>query len=207
MDITADRNVELSSAMQALPELKLKLNGAGGLLKQAIYRRATRDELRLSFAKQRLWFPHHSEPDNIDYNQPKAFRLRGALDVMSLQKVLDHLVARHEVLRTTLASGERSSVQAIAESRAVELPLIDLRAWSLSARDVEAQRLLTETIRRPFDLSHDLMLRALLLRLSDLEHVLLLVTHRIASNVLSSTILWRELATLYEAFIANRLHR
>jgi hypothetical protein len=207
MDITADRNAELSSVKQTLLELRLKLNGAGGRLKHAIPRWATRDDLRLSFAKQRLWFLHHSEPDNPGYNQPKAFRLRGTLDVTSLQKVLDHLVERHEILRTTFASGERSSVQAIAESRAAEMPLIDLRAWSNSARDAEAQRLLTETIRRPFDLSHDLMLRALLLRLSDQEHVLLLVTHRIATNVLSSTLLWRELATLYEAFIANRLHR
>jgi len=207
MDITADRNAELSSVKQTLLELRLKLNGAGESLKHAILRRATRDELSLSFARQRLWFLHHLQPNNPDYNQPKAFRLRGPLDVTSLQKVLDHLVARHEVLRTTFTSGERSPVQVIAESRAVEMALIDLRARSNSARDAEARRFLTETIRRPFDLSHDLMLRALLLRLSDQEYVLLLVTHRIASNVLSSTILWRELATLYEAFIANRLHR
>ena len=207
MDITADRHTELSSVKQTLLELILKLNGAGGYLKHAIPRRATRDELCLSFAKQRLWFLHRSEPDNPDYNQPKAFRLRGPLDVTSLQKVLDHLVARHQALSTTFASGERSPVQMIAESGAVEMSLIDLRAWSNSARDAEAQRLLTETIQRPFDLSHDLMLRALLLRLSDQEHVLLLVTNRIATNVLSSTLLWRELATLYDAFIANRLHR
>jgi hypothetical protein len=206
MDITADRNAELSSVKQTLLELRLKLNGAGGLLKHTIARWSTRDDLPLSFAKQRLWFLYDSEPDNPDYNQPKAFRLRGTLDVTSLQKVLDHLVERHEVLRTTFAPSERSPVEMITESRAVEMPLIDLRAWSISARDVEAQRLLTETIRRPFEWSHDLMLRALLLRLSDQEHVLLLVTHRIASDVLSSTILWRELATLYEAFIANRLH-
>jgi hypothetical protein len=206
MDTTANWIAKLSSAKQSLLELRSKPNGAGGSLKHAIPRWATRDELRLSFAKQRLWFLHRSEPDNPDYNQPKAFRLRGPLDVTSLQKVLDHLVARHEVLRTTFTSGERSPVQMITESRAVEMPLIDLRAWSNSARDAEAQRLLTETIRRPFDLSHDLMLRALLLRLPDQEHVFLLVTHRIATNVLSSTLLWRELATLYEAFIANRLH-
>jgi NRPS condensation-like uncharacterized protein len=207
MDITADRIAELSLVKQALLELRLKQNGAGGALKHAITRRATRDELSLSFAQQRLWFLYQHDPDNPSRNQPKAIRLRGPLDVTSLQKVLDHLVARHEVLRTTFASGEPSPVQVIAESWAVEMPLIDLRAWSNSARDAEAQRLLTETIRRPFDLSHDLMLRALLLRLADQEHVLLLVTHHIASDVLSGNILWRKLATLYEAFIANRLHR
>ena len=44
------------------------------------------------------------------------------------------------------------------------------------------------------------MLRALLLRLADREHILLLVTHHIASDGWSSGILWRELGNLYGAF-------
>ena len=79
------------------------------------------------------------------------------------------------------------------------MPLIDLRAWSDTARQAEVQRLLAETIRRPFDLVHDLMLRAVLLRLSDQEHLFLLVTHHIASDGWSTGILWQELTTLYRA--------
>jgi aspartate racemase len=91
-------------------------------------------------------------------------------------------------------------VQVIAESCSIDLPVADLRSLSDVVRNTEAHRLLVEAARRPFDLSRDLVLRAFLLRLGDREHILLLVTHHIASDGWSNGILWRELGNLYEAF-------
>jgi hypothetical protein len=65
-----------------------------------------------------------------------------------LQKALDHVVARHAVLRTTFVPVDGIPIQVIADSRAAEMPLIDLRAWSDTARQAEVQRLLAETIRK-----------------------------------------------------------
>ena len=169
------------------------------LTEPTIPRRTEHDSAPLSFAQQRLWFLHQLEPASPTYNQPQAMHLRGRLDVQALQKALDHVVARHAVLRTTFVPVDGIPTQVIAQSRAAEMPLIDLRAWSDTARRAEVQRLLAETIRRPFDLVHDLMLRAVLLRLSDQEHLFLLVTHHIASDGWSTGILWQELTTLYRA--------
>jgi hypothetical protein len=74
--------------------------------------------------------------------------LRGLLDVQTLQKALHHVVARHAVLRTTFVPVDGIPIQVIADSRAAEMPLIDLRAWSDTARQAEVQRLLAETIRK-----------------------------------------------------------
>jgi amino acid adenylation domain-containing protein len=72
---------------------------------------------------------------------------------------------------------------------------------------MEADRLTLEEARRPFDLTAPpmlRMLRALLLRLGDGEHRLLLTVHHIASDGWSQGILTAELAALYGAFAAGR---
>jgi amino acid adenylation domain-containing protein len=122
------------------------------------------------------------------------------LDVTALQSALNQIVARHEVLRTTIVSVDGTPVQIIGAAREVVLPIIDLRTWPEASRETEAHRILVDNIRRPFDLSRDLMLRAMLVRLTDDEYFFLLVKHHIASDGWSSGILWRELSTLYRAF-------
>jgi len=57
---------------------------------------------------------------------------------------------------------------------------------------------------RPFDLSARWPIRARLIRLGRLDHVLLIVTHHIASDGWSDGVLFRELAVLYDAFSAGR---
>src|SRR5262245_11294595 len=162
-------------------------------------RRPTFSPCPLSFAQQRLWFLHQLEPLSPFYNVPKALRLVGSLDVAALQQTLDALVARHEVLRTTYETVDGQPMQVIAESRPVEMPLIDLSACSAAERDAATARLLKDAVQRPFDLSRDAMLRATLVRLRAQEHLLLLAMHHIASDRWSTGILLRELAALYTA--------
>ncbi|MHC5727294.1 MAG: non-ribosomal peptide synthetase, partial [Nostoc sp.] len=53
---------------------------------------------------------------------------------------------------------------------------------------------------QPFDLNSDLLLRVKLLRLNELEHILLLTMHHIASDGWSVGVLVREVATLYQTY-------
>jgi hypothetical protein len=47
------------------------------------------------------WFLDQLEPASAAYNIPIAIRLRRLLDVEMLQRSLDVMVQRHEILRTT----------------------------------------------------------------------------------------------------------
>src|SRR5262249_34138680 len=58
------------------------------------------DVLPLSFAQQRIWFLEEMEGPSCVYNMPAAFRLRGPLSVMALERALGEMVRRHEILRT-----------------------------------------------------------------------------------------------------------
>ena len=203
-DGITNRIAALSPAKRALLELRLQQKTAADAVGQTIPRRASRESVPLSFAQQRLWFMNQLEPASPIYNESRAIRLRGSLDVESLQKSLDRIVARHDVLRTNFITLDGNPQQTITDSRAVELPVIDLRSCRGIDRESEAHRLLTDVIRRPFDLSRDLLLRVLLLRLAEEEHILLFVQHHIASDGWSTSIFWRELTALYEAFTSGR---
>lgn len=200
----AVRLATLSPAKRALFELELKKISERTHGEAPIRRRADQECSPLSFAQQRLWFLNQLEPEDLSYNGPKAIRLTGSLDRNALANALGQIVARHEVLRTTFVPVNGSPEQRIADTRNIELPIIDLSTRPENLRAVEAQRLLVETIQRPFDLSRDLMMRALLVRLDEQEHILLLVTHHIASDGWSERILWQELGALYKVFASGQ---
>ena len=204
VDSLAARLDRLSPAKRALLELRLQQKTAAGGGEQTISRRTSGESAPLSFAQQRLWFLNQLAPESPAYNEPKTVRLTGCLNIAALQEALQRLVTRHEALRTTFTVIKGVPAQVVAENRSIELPVVDLSVRPDTVREAEFKSLLVDTVRRPFDLSRDLMLRALLIRLADQEHVLVLVMHHIASDRWSSGILWRELATIYEGVAEGR---
>src|SRR4029079_3520664 len=67
-------------------------------------------------------------------------------------------------------------------------------------REGELFRLIREEALRPFDLEHGPLVRAMLLKQAEQNHVLLLTMHHIISDGWSLEVLTRELAALYEAY-------
>jgi acyl carrier protein len=161
-------------------------------------------QVPLSFAQQRLWFLDQMDPGNHLYNIPRAFRLAGTLDLPALQRALNDLVARHEILRTNYQlGGADEPVQIIAPKLTIELPVMDLSGMGDLRREEEAQRIVQQETDRGFDLARDPMLRALLLRLAETEHVLFMNMHHIASDGWSSGVMLNDLCSFYGAAVAG----
>ncbi|WP_224362171.1 non-ribosomal peptide synthetase [Hyalangium versicolor] len=155
--------------------------------------------LPLSFAQQRLWFLDQLEPGSAVYNIPAAVRLRGALNVGALERSLNELIARHEVLRTSLVTEGGEAYQLIGAPVPLALPVENLRNVPQERREAEVLRLAREEAQRPFTLSHGPLLRARLLALDEREHVLLLVVHHTIADGGSMVVMARELSRLYAA--------
>jgi hypothetical protein len=147
-----------------------------------------------------MWFLEQLEPGTPVYNIPWAVRLSGDLKINALEQALDSIIARHEVLRTTYRAVDGVPQQVIHPATPVTMNVVDLRHQPLEERETNAQQRLDDAAHRPFDLTSDLMLRTLLIRITDEEQILLLVTHHIASDGWSHEILIRELSDLYQAF-------
>jgi len=158
----------------------------------------------VSYAQERLWFLDRLESGNPAHNISVACRLEGSLSVTALERGINEIVRRHEALRTTFATVDGHPVQIIAPNLTLSLLVEDLRKLPETERGAEAQRLLTEEIRRPFDLAQGPLLRTILLWLDDEEHALLLTMHRIVSDDRSIRVFNRELVALYEAFYTGK---
>jgi hypothetical protein len=155
--------------------------------------------LPLSFAQQRLWFINQLEPESTAYNVPIALRITGALDVTALEHAFNDLIKRHETLRTTFVVKKGRPEQLVSASGKFELRITDLSDLPSSEREKAARRATAEEAQVLFDLSNGPLLRTLLLKLDDEDHVLLLTMHHIVSDAWSMGLLARELTTVYEA--------
>jgi amino acid adenylation domain-containing protein len=154
----------------------------------------------LSFAQQRLWFLDQLEPNSPFYNVPMAIRLTGSFDTAAMEAALNEIVARHDTLRTTFQLHKGEPVQVVTPVLALPLTKIDLSHLPKYEREVEAQRIVKEEARRPFQLSVGPLFRLLLLTLNAEEHVVLINMHHAISDGWSLGVFFGELATLYEAF-------
>ncbi len=157
----------------------------------------------VSFAQQRLWFLDRLEPGSAAFNLPGALRLAGPLEVESLAGALSGIVRRHETLRTRFVEEDGEPWQVIAEPAPHPLPVCDLCALPAAAREEEARRIATAEVHRPYDLARGPLARFALLRLGELEHVLLISMHHIVSDGWSLGLFVRELGELYRALAAG----
>ncbi|HEY6923350.1 MAG TPA: amino acid adenylation domain-containing protein, partial [Steroidobacteraceae bacterium] len=163
-------------------------------------------ELPLSLAQQRLWFLAQLDPAaSVAYHIPAIIHLRGRLDSSVLQRTLDRIIARHEILRTTFVNTVRGEpVQRIAAADiGFALSRLDLRHMPESERGVTIAGLSEDEFRRPFDLSSGPLIRGLLLQLTADHHILLFCQHHLISDGWSIGILVREITALYAAFMAE----
>src|SRR2546429_1293221 len=160
--------------------------------------------LPLSFAQQRLWFLDQWEPNSPLYNVPLAMRLNGSLQLTVLEQSLNEIIRRHETLRTTFATVEGQPVQVIAPSLSLELLTVDLSAVALLEQESEVQRLTSDEAQRPFDLTRGPLLRAQVLRLSELWHVLQFTMHQLFSDDWTLEVLFQELSALYAAYATGQ---
>src|SRR5262249_50853313 len=158
--------------------------------------RANRDGvLPLSFAQQRLWFLDQLEANSSVYNSPILMRLTGIVDLRALECTLTEIVRRHEVLRTRFPMQGGTPVQVIEPARWLRVPVIDLRELDEPIREAEAKRVAWAEIEEPFNLATRSapLLRASLCRLTEDEHILLLMSHHIVGDGWSMGVLLREL--------------
>ena len=174
------------------------------LVQPAITRQPQGSARQLSFAQQRLWFWEQLEPGTPTYNLTSAFRLSGELDLAVLERSLAEIVRRHEVLRTFFTAEDGSPVQVIAPTAKIKIKLDDLSSLPENEREIEARRRAGEQSLIPFDLSRLPLLRVVLMKLSDREHVAVVSMHHIISDGWSMGVLIDEMAALYDAYSTSR---
>ncbi len=148
----------------------------------------------LSFAQKRLWFLAQIDGESAVYNVPSVLRLRGEIDIFALEKSLNNLINRHEILRTVYVLQNGEPIQIVREKVSFE---IERKAISESLENL--QNLISEEINKPFALENEIPVRARLIETGTDENYLILTIHHIATDAFSMPILINELAAFYGA--------
>ncbi|MFF8593580.1 amino acid adenylation domain-containing protein, partial [Streptomyces sp. NPDC015220] len=163
--------------------------------------------LPMSYGQQRLWFLADFDPGSTEYHTATGLRLTGALDTGALRAAVADLTDRHESLRTTFGVVGGRGVQVVHPRLAPEWRTEDLTGLAPGPREDRLRDLVRAETGRPYDLTAGPLVRVLLVRLADDEHVCVLGMHHIVTDGWSMGVVTRELGELYTARTEGRAHR
>jgi len=188
-----------------LLERLTKKDGEGSAQKISRQSRET-NTFPLSFAQQRLWFLDQLEPNSFTWNISLSYEVTGQINEQALERALQDIVKRHEVLRSTFAVVDGRPVQIIAKQGILPFSIIDMGNLPASECDLAFQRLLTEEVERPFDLAKGPLLRVKLLNVGKMQQIFILTMHHIVSDAWSIGVFFKELRAFYTAHCNGRPH-
>ena len=195
-----DRRIaSLSPEQRVLLEQILNQNMTGRA-NSDIARRQELDPIPLSYSQQSMWILDRLEPGNPASNRPANLRLSGSIDRSILARSLNEIVRRHAILRTIFPMVEGNLIQEIFPTLELDLPLIDLTHCTDEERSPQLQQLVITAAHICFDLATGPLIAVTLVRLSEVEHILLLTCHHIIFDGWSMGILLQDLAAIYDAF-------
>ncbi|OWQ42178.1 hypothetical protein CDH05_07005 [Pseudomonas lactis] len=162
------------------------------------------DRLPLSFGQERLWFVEQLTPGSSLYNEPLVvLELNGPLQISCVQAAIDHLVVRHEPLRSYVVQQAGQLSVRVRPPQSVPIVRVTL---DTSERAEALDTWLNHEALRPFDLENGPLFRAALIDFADNKerHCLVLGLHHMVSDGWSVRLLLNEIAAMYAA--ANRGH-
>jgi amino acid adenylation domain-containing protein len=169
-----------------------------------ILRRESRSPVHLTHTQRRVWFLTRLDPDKTAYNQSRAYRLTGPVDIEALRASLQLLIDRHEILRTTFIEIDGEPRQIVHEDCDVDFQYLDLSSGYGATSAEASSKALSSVSDESFDLQKGPLLRFRLIRIGQDEHVMLRVWHHIVSDGWSAEILERELSSVYNARVEGR---
>ncbi|MGV0804438.1 amino acid adenylation domain-containing protein [Mycolicibacterium setense] len=174
--------------------------GSGGRQRLTSHQRP--DIVPLSYAQHRLWFLEQLQGPSAIYNMAVTLQLRGDLDADALAQSLTDVVGRHESLRTVFGAVDGTPYQILVPTEGAELgwQIVDAAGWSADRLKDAAEAV----ARHPFDLSHEIPLRATLFRVAENDHVLVAVVHHIAADGWSITPFIADLGAAYASRCAGQ---
>jgi amino acid adenylation domain-containing protein len=158
----------------------------------------------LTLAQRRMWLLEEMEPEQrAVHNLVASWRLEGPLDLQVLQRSIDEIVRRQDVLRTNFRSISGETMQVIDQERTISVRLVDLTALPEVDREGALALERDASVALPFRLDADPLVRFILFRLASDRHVLTTVQHNIIWDGWSFDIFLRDLSALYSAFVRN----
>lgn len=156
----------------------------------------------LSLSQFRIWYVEQLRASN-EHNIPFTVTLRGPIDTALLERALNRIVARHDMLRTGFFLDGDAPLQRTQASLALALEYRDLSALQPAEIATTASVLAVGHATRRFDIRRPPLMAAMLIRVAAAEYRLHLNFHHLVFDGWSFAIFFDELIAGYEALASG----
>ncbi|HYE53806.1 MAG TPA: amino acid adenylation domain-containing protein [Chitinophagaceae bacterium] len=157
------------------------------------------DVYPLSPMQEGMLFHSVLDPQSNNYFEQMTFEMHGVLDVAAIEKSVNDLVARYDILRTVFVQqGYKRPLQVVLKQRKADFTYRDvreecvqqpkdavIRAWQIRDRSMH------------FDLEKGVLMRLKVLRVADQEYVFIWSHHHILMDGWCMAILLKEFKEIY----------
>ncbi|MBO3797193.1 non-ribosomal peptide synthetase, partial [Bacillus subtilis] len=142
-----------------------------------------------SSSQKRLYLLHQLQGIDTTYNAPFVYEVKSPIDKKKLQRAINQIVSRHEILRTTIEELQGVIIQRVHESMNINIQEMDTEEQNIESA--------INKFVAPFDLTKGPLLRVGLINHSNSKQLLVLDTHHAITDGVSMSIFVRELSSLY----------
>lgn len=199
----------LAERVEQLQDLTAALDGDKSHLSMSIIQKERQPDqpIPLSFSQQYIWHTHLGDRVGAMLNSSIILRIKAELTPEVMERSLNEIVRRHEILRTVFkvvdGSVDDRPMQFVLPNLHLPLVYTDLQHLAPDALESKVFELAIATAEPSFDLAIAPLIRTSLFQLAPQEHWLLLTMHHIITDGSSFGLFLQELHTLIQAFSQN----
>ena len=182
-DLMQNPSIEMLS--KVLANKATNLNKAIGLISEM-------PDYRTSTAQENIWLTSHISQTSSAYNMFAAFEIQGDLNLEMLTYSFNHIIRKYEVLRSNFI--ESYGTVKLIFKKADD---INFKVDTHFTSSLEFENTVAEFANKPFNLDHDLILKARLFKIDDNRCFLVFVTHHVLMDGWSLGLLINEIVNSY----------
>ncbi|WP_152614314.1 condensation domain-containing protein, partial [Bacillus subtilis] len=187
--------------IEKIREIKAKVIKHHRIKRRRIrYGSSRKETYEASHSQKRLWLMDQLINRKEVYNIASSININGALDVEMLERSLNEIVKRHEILRTYFEMIDGELNQVIKSDQPLNLQVQDLSHLEREAKHRYSEEIAQNEAAYQFDLENDELFRAVLVKFDAKTFKLLITMHHIVADGWSVGVFTRELSSLYDAW-------
>lgn len=158
---------------------------------------------RVSYNQEQICLLEAFYPNNKAYNFQATVEIEGMLDLSVLEMAVSAVIARHEMLRTTIELGAEGFVATINQPYAFEVAYIDLRDTPAEAADAAFDEILAARLSNSFNVSRTPLFTITAVQITDAQWRLIQVEHHVIHDGWSLGLLFSEIETAYNVILES----
>lgn len=142
-----------------------------------------------------------SSDANKAYNLSYSIKFSGNLVLEALEHAVNTIVQRHECLRASFSSDGIYMI--VYKDSKIQIAHNDISKLTADEKEKSIENSIDREVNSVFDLVKDPLFKVKLIKVDDLENIVVLTHHHIIGDGLSINIIVEELGILYTAYIEN----